>query len=82
MNDIEAAIYLHAEKQFDYGKLGRVTQSFLRRTTLKASADGKIGGLTVRDVDKALEAASPAIATSDRIAIKMELHNAGIMRNF
>jgi hypothetical protein len=75
--DTAKLLELHAAKRFDYRTLGSPTRALLRRTSLHASADGTIGGLTVNQVDAEFESAG--ITGREALAAKLELSNKGIM---
>jgi len=75
-------VIAHADKRFDVAVLGPVTRRILRlaKLPLTASSDGgeTISGLTISQVDKALEEAG--VSNTDRLSAKMQLWNAGIMK--
>ena len=71
---------LHAATQFDFAALEPTTRTWLSKTSLRASADNKIRGVTLAQLDAAL--AEAHIAGPHAIAIKLDLSRHGILKNF
>ena len=79
MQDEQEALTLHAGKQFDATTLGRQTLYALRRAKVNISAAGTIGGMTLKEADKLLDAIDPPLGNTDRMAAKLELRAKGIL---
>jgi hypothetical protein len=74
-------LHAHEARQFDFNNLGALSRSVVRRIKLplSASGDGRtmMWGVTLHQVDAALKEAN--IGNRERIAVKIELLNSGIM---
>ena len=79
---------IHANTAYDFTQLASTTRRILRNAGIRINASGQCNGLSVTDVDRMLEKVDPISfggplrANTAKMAAKLDLARAGIMRKF